>query len=80
LPISESDLGTNLLTVDQSAQILGVSRSTVGRMIANRELDVVRVGSGRGRPRITRRSLLDHINRKVVPAAVGSRSRRRASA
>jgi excisionase family DNA binding protein len=68
MPITEADLGNNLLTIDQSAEFLGVSRSTVTRMIANRELDVVRIGSGRGMPRITKRSLLDHVNRKVIPA------------
>lgn len=68
MPITEADLG-NLLTVDATAEILGVSRSTVKRMIHRHELDVVRVGSGRGMPRITRRSLLDNLNRRETRAA-----------
>ena len=68
MPITEADLGANLLSIDQSAEFLGVSRSTITRMIARRELDVIRLGSGRGVPRISKRSLLDHVNRKVVPA------------
>jgi excisionase family DNA binding protein len=68
MPITEADLGANLLSIDQSAEFLGVSRSTITRMIARRELDVIRLGSGRGVPKISKRSLLDHVNRKVVPA------------
>lgn len=68
MPITESDLGPNMLTVEQAADFLGVSKTTIRRMMSNRELDVVRIGSGRGRPRITKRSALDHINSKVTPA------------
>lgn len=67
MPITESDLG-ELLSVTQAAAFYGVSRSTLYRMIADRELDVVRVGHGRGRLRITKRSLLDHMNRHVTKA------------
>jgi excisionase family DNA binding protein len=67
VPISETDLD-DLLTVDAAAAFLHVSASTINRMIANREVEVVRIGSGRGRVRITKRALLDHVNRKVTRA------------
>jgi excisionase family DNA binding protein len=69
LPITEHDLD-DLLTVEEAADVLQISRATVYRMISDRELDVVRIGSGRGRPRITRRALLDHLNRRVTRADV----------
>jgi excisionase family DNA binding protein len=69
MPITEHDLD-DLLTVDEAADLLQLSRATIYRMIADRELDVVRIGSGRGRARITRRALLDHLNRRVTRADV----------
>jgi len=67
MPITEHDLD-DLLTVDEAAELLQLSRATIYRMISDRELDVVRIGSGRGRARITRRALLDHLNRRVTRA------------
>lgn len=74
MPITEHDLD-DLLTVDEAADLLQLSRATIYRMIADRELDVVRIGSGRGRVRITRRALLDHLNRRVTRADVRRSSR-----
>lgn len=77
MPITENDLA-DLLTPVDAARFLDVSRSTIYRMIENEEIDVVRVGSGRGRLRITKRSLLDNLNRSVTPAKANkSRSRSR---
>lgn len=67
MPISEQDLA-DLMDVAHAAEFMGVSRSTVNRMIANKEIDIVRLGSGRGRVRILKRSILDHVNRKVTRA------------
>lgn len=74
MPVTERDLD-DLLTIEHVAEILQVSRSTVSRMIAARELDVIRVGTGRGRPRITKRSLLDQLNRHVIAAERPRRTR-----
>lgn len=68
MPITEEDLD-DLLTPAAVAEALHVTRSTIYRMIDAREFEVVRVGSGRGRLRITRRALLDHLNRKTTKAA-----------
>jgi excisionase family DNA binding protein len=61
--ITEDDLD-DALTVDNAAAFLHVSTSTINRMIAARELSVIRIGSGRGRVRVTRRALLDAVERK----------------
>lgn len=76
MAITEKDLA-ELLTLDQAAEFYQCSRSTIERMIANHEIEVVRLGSGRGRPRIRKRALLDHMNRNVTPVA---KDRRRTSA
>lgn len=65
MPITEDDLD-DLLTVDAAAERLGLSRSTVYRMIESRAIEVVRLGPGRGRVRITRRAILDHLNRNLT--------------
>lgn len=64
MPITEDDLD-DLLTPAEVAARLHVARSTVYRMIELRQIDTVRIGSGRGRRRITRRALLDYVNRSV---------------
>jgi len=73
MPITEADLG-DLLRREEAAEFLGVSRATVDRMIAAREIDVVRIGNGRGQVRIPKRALLDHVNRNVTKAARPKRS------
>jgi excisionase family DNA binding protein len=68
VPIREQDLD-ELLTVDEAADVLHRSPKTVYRMIADRSIDVVYVGAGRGRPHIPRRAILDYLNRRTVRAA-----------
>ena len=68
MPLTEDDLD-ELLTRPQAAEYLRISVATLDRMIANREVDVTRIGSGRGRVRISRRALLDHANRNTIRAA-----------
>jgi len=53
-----------MLTIEQVMKRLQLSRSTVKQLIADGELDVVHIGTGRGRPRIPERALLDYINRR----------------
>lgn len=68
MPITEADLD-ELLTKKEAADLLHVHIATIDRMIAAHKIDIVRIGSGNGRVRITRRAILDHLNRGVVPAA-----------
>lgn len=46
-----------VLTLDQVAEALQVSRTTVDRIVASGELRTTRVGSGRGHPRVRPRDL-----------------------
>jgi excisionase family DNA binding protein len=78
MPLTEDDLA-DLLTIEQAATILGRSRATVYRIIADRKIDIVRMGSGRGRVFMTRRALLDYANRGVVRADRPTRGRRPAA-
>jgi excisionase family DNA binding protein len=65
MPINETDLD-ELLTLEEAAEVLRVSLRTMQRLVADRQIEVVRIGSGRGYPRVTRRMLLDNLNRRVV--------------
>ncbi len=67
MPITEDDLGS-LLSPQAAADFLGVTRSTIYRMISAGEIDVTHMGSGRGRVKITKRAILDHLNRKTTRA------------
>ena len=67
MPITEQDLD-QLLTVREAASVMHVSPMTLYRLIDARALDVVRVGSGRGRLHVTRRAILDLYNRRTVRA------------
>lgn len=61
--IEEQDL-EDLLNRHEAAGFLRVSVHTIDRMIANGDVDVVRIGSGRGRVRFTRAALLESVNRR----------------
>lgn len=63
MPNVDSDF-PQLLTRAEAAALLHVSVHTIDRMIANGDVEVVRVGSGRGQVRFTRDALLDHMRRK----------------
>lgn len=73
MPITEQDLD-ELLTVDEAARFLRLSRATIYRMISAREVEVVHYGSGGGRARLTRRALLAAVQRKTIPAATEERA------
>ena len=62
-PLNLEDLET-LRTLDETATLLEVSRSTVKRLIASGELAVVHIGAGRGTPRVPQRAILDYVNRR----------------
>lgn len=68
MPITEEDLD-QLMTVEEAALVMHRSRQTLYRLIADRAIDVVYVGTGRGRAHVTRRAVLDYYNRRTVRAA-----------
>lgn len=66
-PLTLEDL-ESALTFDEAMKRLGVSRTTLKRMIGDREIGVIRVGAGRGHPRIPERSIVDYVNRRYQRA------------
>lgn len=70
---AQNDPAARLLTKPQACQWLAVSRATLDRLIAAHELDVVRVGTGRGSVRITERALEDYTRRNTTRATKGAR-------
>lgn len=60
MPAKVTDLDT-LRTRAQAAQALGISTSTWDRMVRRREIETVRIGSGRGRVYVTQRALDDYL-------------------
>jgi excisionase family DNA binding protein len=69
MPVNENDLA-NLRTLPEAAEILHVSASTVKRLVRTRQLETVRIGTGRGRLFITQRALLAYANANVNPTGV----------
>ena len=66
-----SDMGERLLyRISEAADILGVSRSTLYRLIASGELLVIRVGSA---PRIPAKVLERFVDQKVRSKRIGDR-------
>jgi excisionase family DNA binding protein len=70
VPITEADLD-QLLTRTQAAELLGLSVSTFDRLIREKRIEVIRHGTGRGRPRVTRRAVLDYLNSRRQPRQAG---------
>jgi excisionase family DNA binding protein len=63
-----------LLTKAEAQAVLSVSSTTLNRLIAAKELDVVRIGGrGRGAVRITRRAIRDYTERHTTRAAANER-------
>lgn len=68
MPFTTDDLA-DAYDMDGFAELIHQSRRTVERIIANREIDFVRTGSGRGQKTlIPRRAADDYINRKAIKA------------
>lgn len=65
MPIRDHDLD-ELLSPEQAAALLNVSRRTIYRMIHEKTLEVTYVGSGRGRARVTRRAIVDALHRRTA--------------
>lgn len=68
MPINENDLD-DLLNRHQSAALLHTSVSSLDRLIKAKRIEVIRSGPGRGRILITRRALVDYLNRSSIKAA-----------
>jgi excisionase family DNA binding protein len=68
-----------MLSVSDAATKLRVSEDTIYRMIAKKDIDFVRIGSGRGRIMIPPAALVDYVNRHHVPSVANERKRSRAS-
>ena len=49
------------LTLDQVADLLQVSRPTVDRLVRAGRLSTIRIGTGRGHPRVTERALAAYV-------------------
>ena len=68
MPVNENDLA-GLRTMPEAADFLHISHSTVKRLVREKRLETVRIGTGRGRIFITERALLEYANRGVTKAA-----------
>jgi excisionase family DNA binding protein len=68
---AQNEPGARLLTKPQACVWLAVSRATLDRLIASHDIDVVRVGTGRGSVRITERALEDYTRRNTTRATGG---------
>lgn len=68
MAVNGTDLA-DLRTMPEAAEILHVSHTTVKRLVQQRKLETVRIGTGRGRIFITERALLEYANRGVTKAA-----------
>lgn len=62
MPFDLEDMADSL-SIDEFAELLHVHRTTAERIIRDGEVDVIRIGHGRGRLRVPRRSATDYINR-----------------
>lgn len=74
MPIQPQDMD-HLLTFDETAARLDVSRRTLTNLVAARQIEYVAV-DGR-RKKFTERAILDYLNRRTAPvkAAPGLRQR-----
>jgi excisionase family DNA binding protein len=53
----------HLFTITEAAKKLQISRSTIDRMVRGGDLAVIRIGSGRGRPRVPESELAAYLAR-----------------
>lgn len=77
IPHAQNPQPDRLLTKPEACLWLSVSRATLDRLIAAGDLDVVRVGTGRGRVRITQRALDDYTYRRTTRAVANQPARGR---
>lgn len=77
MAVTAEDLRT-ALTKAELAVVLNISYRSVDRLIAEGRIEVVRVGTGRGRARITQRALTEYLTRNT-DRATPTPAKRRAS-
>lgn len=67
MPVSAEDLD-GALTAREAADVLQISYRTLTRLVEAHQIEVIRIGNGRGRIFVSRRSLTDYINRRNIKA------------
>jgi excisionase family DNA binding protein len=67
MPNTQND-AARLLTKSEACHWLSLSLTTLNRLIRAHEIDVVRVGTGKGSVRITQRALEDYTRRHTTRA------------
>lgn len=63
------------MTKEQFADFLKISLRSVDRMIKEGKVEVVRVGPGRGVPRITQRAATEYLTRSAIKATDGRKKK-----
>jgi hypothetical protein len=72
MPLNEEDLN-HRMTRPQAADYLGMSVTTLDRLVAAQAIEVIRPsGRPRGRVVITKRACLDYLNRQRTPVKKSS--------
>lgn len=64
MPVNPDEIA-EALPLSAVAKALNVSEPTIRRMVSRGEIEIVRIGSGRGRLYVTRRALTDYVNRRA---------------
>lgn len=67
MPANVTDLD-KLRSRSEAARDLRVSVTTLDRMIRRKEIESVRIGSGRGRVYVTERAINDYLDRSTIRA------------
>jgi len=67
MPFTPADLD-DALDVAGLAELLHINRRSAERIVSTGQIDVIRVGAGRGKVRIPRRAVTDYINRRATKA------------
>ena len=65
MPFTVDDLA-DAYDLDAFAAAIHVSRRTAERIVARKEVEYVRIGSGRGHIRVPRRAADNYVNRHAV--------------
>jgi excisionase family DNA binding protein len=56
------------LTVPQVAEFLGISTDSVYQLVADRKIEFLRVGPGRGKIQFRPEAVTDYLDRCTIPA------------
>jgi excisionase family DNA binding protein len=67
MPVNSDDL-EGAMTMAAVAERLHVSEATVKRMVRDREIEYLRIGTGRGRIYVSERAFLEYLARSTSKA------------